>query len=140
MSDTSTSKSSGPAKSGTQPAAKSATRSRTVTNSAERRARTQAKLRVERHQSVRQAGRLAFLSLMIVLGLVGFAVNTLWVVVIVLMAAQWVHMATKFRGSRSSRSAASDMASAVGDEFRDFADGASAVFSNSTGRNGATDR
>jgi hypothetical protein len=67
---------------------------------------------------------------MIILGLLGFAFHVLWIVVIILMAALWGHMASKFRGSRSSRGAASDVVSAVGDGMRGLADSASSAFSD----------
>lgn len=68
--------------------------------------------------------------MMIILGLVGFAVHFLWIVVIILLAVLWGHMASKFRGARSSRDAASDVVDAVGDQMRGLADSASSALSD----------
>lgn len=79
---------------------------------------------------MRQAGQLGLLTLMIVLGLIGLAVHVLWIAVIILMAVLWGHWASKLRGSRTSRDAAADVVSAVGDEMRGLADSASNALSD----------
>jgi hypothetical protein len=86
--------------------------------------------RSSRGQTLGQAGQLAALAVVIILGLVGFAVHFLWIAVIVLLAVLWGHMASKFRGSRTNRDAASDVVSAVGDQMRGLADSASSALSD----------
>lgn len=81
-------------------------------------------------RTVREGGQLGVLAVMIILGLVGFAVHFLWIAVILLMAVLWAHMASKFRGSRSNRDAASDVVNAVSDEMRGLADSASSALSD----------
>ncbi len=79
---------------------------------------------------VHQAGQIALLTVMIILGLIGFAVHAVWIVIVIAMAGMLVRAITRVRGPRNDHDGGADFITAFGDEIRDLVDGAASALSH----------